>query len=205
MDDRNQGFEPEALRDAFERMTPSPEAEARMLANLQAATVPAAQRRMRRRVTHIVLPIAACLVLLTGVGVLALSWTEANFNLQMTAQGTSSAGEAAPESAATPELATIYDGLDATPRTSDPAGAADVNHPLVHLSTGELIRIVFTEEGPLAANPATLGNELEHTQAFNETEDESVSCTVLATSDETYPYAVRFEDGSTYLAAPVAE
>lgn len=193
MDDRDLDFEADALRDVFERMTPSPEAEERMLSNLReaAAAAPSTRRGANRRVAHIALPIAACLVLLAGVGALVLGNGTSEQYLQM---GATSAQ--APESAALAASST---------RAGTAAGDTDIRYPLVRLSSGELIRVALGEDGPLAADPAIIGDELESAQAFNEVESQTVTCMVFSTTDATYPYAVRFDDGSTYLAAPVAE
>ena len=83
MDDRDSGLG-RRLHGAYDRMAPSPEVEERMLANLlahaTAGTHPQAVRRAARgrtaarparRLRKAVLPLAACLVLLAGVGVFA--------------------------------------------------------------------------------------------------------------------------------------
>lgn len=193
MDDRDLDFEADALRDAFKRMTPSPEAEARMLANLREAATAASstRRRANRHVARIALPVAACLVLLTGVGALVLG---NGVNEQYLQMGATSAQ--VPESAA-PEAFSA--------RTGAVKDDTDIRYPLVRLSSGELIRITPDEGDPLAADPAVIRNELESAQAFNETEDQTAPCTIFSTTDATYPYAVRFDDDSTYLAAPVAK
>lgn len=193
MNDRDLDFEADALRDAFERMAPSPEAEARMLANLReaAATTSSTRHEANRYVARIALPVVACLVLLTGVGALVLG---NGVNEQYLQMGATSAQ--VPESAA-PEAFSA--------RAGTAEDDTDIRYPLVRLSNGEFIRITLDEDGPLAANPAVIRNELESAQAFNETEDQTAPCTIFSTTDATYPYAVRFDDGNTYLAAPVAE
>ena len=68
-----------------------------------------------------------------------------------------------------------------------------------------LIRIALGEDGPLVADPAFLGNELETARAFNRAEAQTAPCTVFATTDESHPFAVRFDDGQAFLADPVDE
>ena len=82
---------------------------------------------------------------------------------------------------------------------------SDARYPFVRLSSGELIRIALGEDGPLVADPALLGNELETARAFSGAEAQTAPCSVFATTDESHPFAVRFDDGQAFLADPVDE
>ena len=165
MDDRDSELG-RRLHGAYERMAPSPEAEERMLANLlahanahahagghQAARGQAAARPTRR-LRKAVLPLAACLVLLAGVGVFAAGGAQSPLDALRASSGNSHYSSPAPDagaSGAVPESGTI-------PESADGGTDSDARYPFVRLSSGELIRIALGEDGPLVADPALLGN-----------------------------------------------
>ena len=211
MDDRDSGLG-RRLHGAYDRMAPSPEVEERMLANLLAHAcghAPAGVRRATRgrtaarparRLRKAVLPLAACLVLLAGAGVFAAGGAQNPLDALRTSSGNVRNSSYAPDaggSGAVPESGTIPE--------SDVAADSDARYPFVRLSSGELIRIALGEDGPLVADPAFLGNELETARAFNRAEAQTAPCTVFATTDESHPFAVRFDDGQAFLADPVDE
>ena len=184
------------LADAYESMGPDEEARRRMLAELLAASERRAPKRRTAR--RALVPLAACLALAAGIGVFTYA--------SSLPQPPSSSGMAA--------LTSINDELkSAAPAASDESqsesGAApsdgDARYPFVRLSSGELIRIALGEDGPLVADPAFLGNELETARAFNRAEAQTAPCTVFATTDESHPFAGRFDDGQAFLADPVDE
>ncbi len=205
-------------------MAPSPEVEERMLANLLAHAcghAPAGVRRATRgrtaarparRLRKAVLPLAACLVLLAGVGVFAAGGAQNPLDALRASSGNVRNSSYAPDaggSGAVPESGTIPESDVAAPESggdgTDDDADSDARYPFVRLSSGELIRIALGEDGPLVADPAFLGNELETARAFNRAEAQTAPCTVFATTDESHPFAVRFDDGQAFLADPVDE
>ena len=112
-------------------------------------------------------------------------------------------------SGAVPESGTIPESDVAAPESggdgTDDDADSDARYPFVRLSSGALIRIALGEDGPLVADPAFLGNERETARAFNRAEAQTAPCTVFATTDESHPFAVRFDDGQAFLADPVDE
>ena len=223
MDDRDSGLG-RRLHGAYDRMAPSPEVEERMLANLLAHAcghAPAGVRRATRgrtaarparRLRKAVLPLAACLVLLAGVGVIAAGGAQNPLDALRASCGNFRNSSYAPDaggSGAVPESGTIPESDVAAPESggdgTDDDADSDARYPFVRLSSGELIRIALGEDGPLVADPAFLGNELETARAFNRAEAQTAPCTVFATTDESHPFAVRFDDGQAFLADPVDE
>ena len=223
MDDRDSELG-RRLHGAYERMALSPEAEERMLTDLLAhanAHAPAgrhqaargqAAARPTRRLRKAVLPLAACLVLLAGVGVFAAGGAQNPLDALRASSGNSHYSSPAPDagaSGAVPESGTIPESDVAAPESggggTDDAADSDARYPFVRLSSGELIRIALGEDGPLVADPALLGNAAETARAFSGAEAQTAPCSVFATTDESHPFAVRFEDGQAFLADPIDE
>ena len=148
-----------------------------------------------------VLPLAACLILLVGIGAFAGSLyfgsldNKLGASMQSASIDASSEKGAAEESAASPS-----DGYAAVP-----APAATL--PRIELGGGALITIAFageTETGeadPLLAESTLVGEEIGPATAYNEDGTETVSCTVYAYSDEQTPYAVRYGDSAVLYRA----
>lgn len=190
MDDRRTDSLESQLADAYDRMGPSAEAERRMLSALVAAQQHAPKRRVKA--LHLVVPLAACLVLLAGVGVLALNGA-LSASLDETL-GAASGTAADPSSVS--ELSAIGDALE-----SD----FDLRFPFVTLSSGERLRVALGDEAPLTADPAHVGDELERTVATGPDEASSAPCTVFATSDPDHPFAIRYDDDTTFYLADRVE
>lgn len=190
MDDRRTDSLESQLADAYDRMGPSADAERRMLSALMAAQQGAPKRRVKA--LRLVVPLAACLVLLAGVGVLALNGA-LSASLDETLDAAS--GTVADPSSAS-ELSAIGDALE-----SD----FDLRFPFVTLSSGERLRVALGDEAPLTADPAHVGDELERTVATGPDEASSAPCTVFATSDPDHPFAIRYDDDTTFYLADRVE
>lgn len=237
----------EAIAAAFARMGPSEETEDRMLAALLATcdegsehtekraqvandntprksvlTIDPKGRRRKRRIGKALLPAAACLVLLVGVGAFAyygslsnsLSSTDSSMH-DLSSAGTTSSAESTKDPSTNSEPSdeapqVIQDVLsenagssasgDAGSNASSDASAgadanadADARYPFVRLASGRTLRIAIDDAGiPLIANPSLVGTELEQATASNGTPGDTVTCTVFASTSTEHPYAVRY-------------
>lgn len=192
----------EAIAGAFARMGPSEEAEDRMLATLLAtcnerseragelarvandntprkpvSTIDSKGRRRKRRIWKVLLPAAACLVLLVGVGAFAyygslsnsLSSSTGGSMQNLSSAGTTSSSESAKDLSASSEPSdeapqAIQDvlsenagssaGGDAGSNASSDANAgadanadADARYPFVQLASGRALRIAIDGAG----------------------------------------------------------
>lgn len=212
------------VREAYERMTPTPEAEAHMLAALLAengraashAAEPkdgraavaepkrkpkhAAEALRRRSARAFLLPLAACLVILAGIGAAALSYLDAlNGNLAASMSGTDEpVGAMLLEDELSEEAP---EGATPSAESAEPGDAAK-NLPVIRTETGVLLRIAADESGnPIVGAEALVGTEFDRAQATGEGGVSSMACTVFAYGDERYPYAVRYDGGSVFYLA----
>ncbi|MEG2024465.1 MAG: hypothetical protein RRZ85_02835, partial [Gordonibacter sp.] len=237
----------EALAHAFDDMGPSDEAERRMLAALTAAEAErhrngptartatngkrheadaiarsAAARKIASRRRHQIwkfaVPIAACLVLLAGVGAWALGGggNSGAGNLAASSGGSASlesdgssldivvpAPGSNAESAPGGESGNYQEDAphDAADSSSEPAGIPSNADLVIELSTGQRLRYALDENGALRhADPALVGEALESTFVVDGLGGTSPStpCTVHAYPDAAYPYAVRTEGSAAY-------
>ncbi|WP_139653340.1 hypothetical protein [Raoultibacter phocaeensis] len=201
------------IKGAFERMGPTPEAEDRMLAAILAENdaLGDSDDSMNTNGTtlkkspakRLVFPLAACLVLLVGIGAFAGASYFASLNSQL--------GGASPHAASTATLSEEAEGeksaaspSDATPATPSPAASM----PRIELEDGTLLRIASvgeTEAGEsevLTADSNLVGDEIGQATARSESGAEVMDCTVYAYPDERNPYAIRYTAGTDlYLAA----
>ena len=218
------------IASAFDRMGPSAAAEERMLAALiatcgdGAAAADLARRgpvertgavrgARRLRAGKVLLPAAACLVLLAGVGALAyqgLVAAQLNGSLQGAAgSGTaSSSGELASisDSAASEDLGSASDGAaNGAPEASRDDGSAGAP-PSGGSAEAPSSDIATDEAGqPLAANPALVGAAIEQATASDGAGGPAVTCTVFASASDAHPYAVRYPgDAACYWADEAA-
>lgn len=195
------------IKDAFERMGPDPDAESRMLAAILEANAAAQTEHTapahKRAVWKIVLPIAACLALLAGIGVFAaasLSISSMNASLSASSEGAKLSADLSAESAAEkpPGLPSDESAADA-----DPARTT----PFIVLSEGSELRIATDDvSAPLIAEPALVGEGIGEAEAHDESGAASRSCFVYDYADDQHPYAVRYQgDSVLYLATPASE
>lgn len=208
----------ERIAGAFESMGPSDEAQARMLAALQAAAASSPARKQRAP-WRVALPVAASLVIVVGVGIVAFG----HFGAALDANLASSSGSAsvqessalAPLSDSLPDASSSNDEGAAEPDAGSAAsdkGVAesaaepdiDARYPYVALPSGERLRIALGDGAVLAADPSVVGEEIGVGVASNDTGDE-IPCTVFATSDVEHPFAVRFGGSETLLLADYDE
>lgn len=191
-DRQSESFESQ-LASAFDRMSPSEDAQRRMLAALQAADD---RRAPKRRATRkLAVAVAACLALLAGVGALAL-----NANLDTLNEDAGSQAASSMENLASPLSADRASSESA----AVPAPDGDARYPFVTLASGEQLRVALDDDGPLTADPAALGDVIEQTVATAPNDSASTPCTVFESGDDAHPFAIRFdESGAVYLADPI--
>lgn len=187
-------------------MTPSAEAEERMLASLLKAahesetTSPGSTRKRHRW-----LYAAACLVLIVGGGILGYgALTNHDINLNRSGQTAQFA-----ESAATNDRAEEDEGAYSDDQIeSDLSDRSEnaLSHPLIELSSGTRLRIVLGEDGqPRTADTTALTAEPEPARALDETGEDPIPCYVLVSADADFSYAVSYtENGQFYQAEPVS-
>lgn len=209
------------MKKAFERMGPTPEAEDRMLAAILAANATAANResaRTRHGATDasmrasdapapdrtpiakkrsrllIALPIAACLVIVVGIGVLAVGarTTVGSFDNAADTASELRSASSAPEASES----------DAIERSgSEAAEPPALPFPIVELEDGTVLRIAESGSGAPAPDEALVGENLGEATA-HAADGASAACTVYRYADEQYPYAIRYaDDPELHLAA----
>lgn len=186
------------IKQAFEEMSPSTEAKDRMLANLlEHATIQEDQQKPEPQASpkkhsawKIALPLAACLVLLTGVGALTYNTflkTQLSQVAQMTGADKNMSSEFSEEAAAP------------LPETE-----LSLQYPLViSEEVGRLYLIDAKNPSQEIADPSLVGNKIDEAIATSEDGSKSFMCTIYEYPDELPRYAIQYEGDSTfYLAAP---
>lgn len=187
----------EALACAYDRMGPSEEAEARMWENIAQARGDAPAVRRERPAWRIVLPIAACLVLLAGAGVFA-TWQNA-MNVELHSGG--AASEAIVESASGGS-----NGAESAPHGTEerPSGLPQTFPQIDYLSEGALC--VAIEDGePIETDPASVVGQVGEALAYNKDRTQSQPVAVFATDNAAHPYAVRYAGDERYYRADPAD
>lgn len=206
----------EKIKQAFEDMSPSPEATDRMLANILAKTEKATvaqetdlesgqkrsdQKQMpliqkkKRSPLAIVIPLAACLLLLSGIGFLSV-----NSSSFFSETHNSTADQNAPH-----DTAAESDASDTTeeeaPHAED-TGLAQ-RYPIVASEkVGRLYLVDAEGSNNMLADPAKIGEEIEQTTALSIDGSESIACIIYEYSqdDLTY-YALQYAGDDTYYFA----
>lgn len=195
------------IRNAFERMTPSAEAEERMLASLlkaahdSEATSPGNARKLPRWLYAT----AACLVLIVGGGALGYgALTTHDVDLNRSEQAAQFAESTATDDQ-TGEDEGAYSDDQIESDLSDRSENA-LSHPLIELSSGTRLRIVLGEDSqPRTADTTALTAKPEPARALDETGEDPIPCYVLVSADADLSYAVSYtENGQFYQAEPVS-
>ncbi len=215
------------VKQAFDRMSPDPEAEERMLANILSAAesaapasfapdaeyegfkaAPASPARSRRRPARVILPLAACLVLLAGIGVFAASLYSLDMRPTAATQENSS-GEAprtdgpdGKDDPATGDFAPLAN-------STSPYGAAPYaqEYPLIDAGDQGVLKLVNPKQPSQAkADAGKVGEFITEASAYKDLKEEPIPCKVFAyPSDSGILYAVLYPDAAVYyLAEPFA-
>lgn len=205
------------IKGAFERMGPTPEAEDRMLANIlatkstvgQHAAAPKKARHAaapkRNNLRALALPIAACLVVLAGIGMLVVGQAYfATLGNQLGDSGSSMQEKAVESYSASPEDASSSRDEASPSIALAPNGPAE-RFPAIELEDGTVLLIAKDGSSlPLIADEKLVGGEAQEATARSEDGATTEPCTVYAYANDKTPFAVRYPDDPTcYLAVPV--
>ena len=218
-----------SIKGAFEAMSPSEEAQDRMLANIlaaadgmreEAAPIPFPQQR-RRRPWKVALPIAACLVLAVGVGLMAYTSgflrDKASLSSESTAQGNASYGtEGGDTDSGTGGLNDNDNDTDASASKSPeaasepeesmddqrlvPALPSSLEYFIIDIpSRGTTFIINPDDPKKSLADTSRVGNKICLATAYNSDKSRSIECTVFEyAATDLSCLAIQFPKDSNY-------
>lgn len=164
--------------------------------NEGSSSKPFERANKKRSFWAVVLPFAACLILLAFVGAFVFNLSNHNPQEQIQAATTNDAVSPSTQNASKSEGGT----------ESEAPNESDYTHrfPVIELKAGNQLHIVTTDGSvPLIVDETKIGQELGSATAKSEDGVSSINCTVYEYHDEKYPYAICYGSNPIYhLAIP---